>query len=1083
MIVVASLAQPITTEEWDGQNVELVKGRAILTVKADGSFAALSDLCKQYSITVHGQHPSLRMYYLSFPESLAVVPICEAFEANPNTNHCNPDLILYPQTADSCWQWQWSFKNTGQTGSGQDSGRAGADMMIEEAFAITRGSRTAKIAILDSGVPYDTANHRLSHPDLDDSTRILLGRLCLDSLGVDSNDWNFDDVFGHGTHVAGIALAEENNYGVVGVCPQCTGVIEKIVHWNSSLPSFQNCIDGIYHADSAFHAPIISMSYGRNSTDIPNCTMAIEEAISHGVLFTFPSGNGTDQNSDCLYPAKLSRSHPQVMAIAGTNPNDRRWRSLDTVMYSPFDIDTTRLMSIRGQSVTVAAPAGGLGDAIGPDDCMDIVSDRPIHPIYDMDRWMCTENPAEAVWYKNGTSMATPAVAGIAGLLKSYDSTLTAVEVKEIIQQSADRVYGDTLQGVRNDTVGYGRVNAFKALLRAPGVKTLTSSLTVRKHIYDAYSPYYVEGGLIVPAGKTLTLQPGARLTFGPNAYIEVQGKLSVLGTTTDTVRFEAANPAQPWQGIHVNGGEAHVAYAVIKGATVPFFSENAAGLATPLELRDSRIIGGITGLRIWGSSTRNHVVERVIVQDVPNLASHAGLYFLNTNVTATDLTVTNCGYRTGYIVNTTGTCTRGFFNGTAANYGLAFSGATTGMLFRCSTIDHIGPSGYPSASVWCMLSAAPVFGDLPLPTAVNNTIVDKTAFLIRFTGIGGRPVIDGRLNRLEQLETANGTKFIAWENYVSGTQYGAKVTYWGGVVPQTSNFEPTDPRFWNFNSYRLTDPGLCPQGSPLDEEVALDSALYLEQTEAWTEAQSAYLSIAADESAEFSARARAAARAVMMDRKTQSMTEAETANLTDAILAGATSLRDSVMLERTRLCFLTDRAEYAQAIQGHAALLERNLEPEDSLLTVMDIAHVQLLAGEGSGNGLDAVQGSLPPRLTVTSREQGLSMVNRAMESLLGLHTGQRVSDIPTDYTLYQNYPNPFNPVTEIRFDLPEAARVELKVFNTLGQLVTTLVSETRPAGSYTAMWDGKDVAAGMYIYQLKAGNFTDAKKMVLIK
>jgi subtilisin family serine protease len=1076
--VVAGLGQPIGTEMWKGENAEMVKGHAVLTVKSDSGFAGLSNLCAKYSVTVSGQHPGLRMYYLSFPESLAVVPICADFEANPNTNHCDPDLIFYPQTADSCWPWQWSFKNTGQYGVPGGPGTPGADMMMEEAFTITKGSRATRIAILDSGVPYNDATHRLTHPDLADSTRILLGRISIDSLG---GDRSYDDRYGHGTHVAGIALAEENNYGVVGVCPQCTGVIEKITYWGNGLASFQNYIDGMWHADTAFHSPIISMSYGRVSTDIPNCTLVIDSISNHGAIFVFPSGNdNTLHMTECKYPARLSNTLPHVMAIAGTNLNDRRWRSLKVSV----DGDTSRWTSVCGSSVTVAAPAGGLGDAFSPDDCMDIVSDRPIPPVFgDSDTLMCGVFPDEAVWYKDGTSMATPAVAGIAGLLKSYDSTLTAVEIKEIIQQSADRVYGDTLQAVRNDTVGYGRVNAFKALLRAPGVKTLQTSLTVRKHIYDVNSPYYIEGGLVVPAGITLTLQPGARLTFGPNASIEVQGKLSVLGTTTDTVRFEAANPAQPWQGIHVNGGEAHVAYAVIKGATVPFFSENAAGLATPLELRDSRIIGGITGLRIWGSSTRNHVVERVIVQDVPNLASHAGLYFLNTNVTATDLTVRNSGYRTGYIVNTTGTCTRGFFNGTAANYGLAFSGPTTGMLFRCSTIDHIGPSGYPSASVWCISSAAPVFGDLPLPTAVNNSIVDKTAFLIRFTGIGGRPVIDGRLNRLEQLETANGTKFIAWDSYVSGTQYSAKVTYWGGIVPQTSNFEPNDPRFWNFNSYRLTDPGLCPQGSPLDEEVALDSALYLEQTEAWTEAQSAYLSIAADESAEFSARARAAARALMMDRKTQSMTETQTANLTDAILAGATSLRDSVMLERTRLCFLTDRTEYAQAIQGHAALLNRGLDPEDSLLTVMDIAHVQLLAGEGTGSGLDAVQGSLPPRLTVTSREQGLSMVNRAMESLLGLHSSPHVSDIPTDYTLYQNYPNPFNPVTEIRFDLPEAARVELKVFNTLGQLVTTLVSETRPAGSYTAMWDGKDVAAGMYIYQLKAGNFTDAKKMVLIK
>jgi len=94
----------------------------------------------------------------------------------------------------------------------------------------------------------------------------------------------------------------------------------------------------------------------------------------------------------------------------------------------------------------------------------------------------------------------------------------------------------------------------------------------------------------------------------------------------------------------------------------------------------------------------------------------------------------------------------------------------------------------------------------------------------------------------------------------------------------------------------------------------------------------------------------------------------------------------------------------------------------------------------------------------------------------------------LPGDYALDQNYPNPFNPITEIHFDLPEAVRVELKVFNILGQDVATLVDAVRPAGSYTVQWDsrctsGTTVSSGVYVYQLKAGKFTDSKKMVLLR
>jgi hypothetical protein len=94
----------------------------------------------------------------------------------------------------------------------------------------------------------------------------------------------------------------------------------------------------------------------------------------------------------------------------------------------------------------------------------------------------------------------------------------------------------------------------------------------------------------------------------------------------------------------------------------------------------------------------------------------------------------------------------------------------------------------------------------------------------------------------------------------------------------------------------------------------------------------------------------------------------------------------------------------------------------------------------------------------------------------------------IPTQYALYQNYPNPFNPNTEIRFDVPEAVRVEMKVFNILGQEVAKLIDEVRPAGAYRLTWDsrttsGASVASGLYIYRIKAGNFVDAKKMMLVR
>ncbi len=92
------------------------------------------------------------------------------------------------------------------------------------------------------------------------------------------------------------------------------------------------------------------------------------------------------------------------------------------------------------------------------------------------------------------------------------------------------------------------------------------------------------------------------------------------------------------------------------------------------------------------------------------------------------------------------------------------------------------------------------------------------------------------------------------------------------------------------------------------------------------------------------------------------------------------------------------------------------------------------------------------------------------------------------TNFRLSQNYPNPFNPTTTIRYALPKAARVELTIYNTLGQKVRTLVQKKQPAGQYQVQWDGRDkqgraVPSGVYLYKLKAGDFVQAKKMLLVR
>jgi len=94
----------------------------------------------------------------------------------------------------------------------------------------------------------------------------------------------------------------------------------------------------------------------------------------------------------------------------------------------------------------------------------------------------------------------------------------------------------------------------------------------------------------------------------------------------------------------------------------------------------------------------------------------------------------------------------------------------------------------------------------------------------------------------------------------------------------------------------------------------------------------------------------------------------------------------------------------------------------------------------------------------------------------------------IPSGYQLHQNYPNPFNPTTTIGYYLPQEGNVKLEIYNTLGQLVNVLMEVNQNKGGYKVIWSGKDIngnalSTGVYLYRLKTDNFSQVRKMLLLK
>ncbi|MFP7300575.1 S8 family peptidase [Neobacillus niacini] len=273
-------------------------------------------------------------------------------------------------------------------------------IMAPEAWCISERSRTdVDIAILDSGVDS-------THPD-------LAGKVTVSMNFTDSPD---PDLFGHGTHVAGIAGADTNNglFGA-GISFNSCDLWNLKVLGDDGTGLFSWIANGILFAANN-GADIINMSFG-STTDSNLVSDAVTFAFNQGLVLVASAGN--DNSSDPNFPA----AYPVVISVAATDVNDQK------ASFSNF-----------GDGVDVAAP----GD--------NIFSTLPTFP---------NSQGALNFGSLSGTSQASPLVGGLAGLIKATFPSLTNVQIRQAIESTTDDVPGS---GVLYQ---FGRINALSALIEA----------------------------------------------------------------------------------------------------------------------------------------------------------------------------------------------------------------------------------------------------------------------------------------------------------------------------------------------------------------------------------------------------------------------------------------------------------------------------------------------------------------------------------------------------------------------------------------------------------------------------------------
>ena len=380
---------------------DIVPGEVLVKFRPGTPGQAIADAHRQNGGRVREEIPGIDVQVVLVPPGQERARAA-AYARNPNVLFAEPNGIWQAVGIPDDPRFGEQW---GLNNTGQNSGTADADIDAPQAWDINSGSSSVLIAILDTGIDQ-------SHEDLKDK---LAGNLNF------SGSKTVDDRYGHGTHVAGIAAAVTNNsLGVAGTCPACRLLNVKVLDDNG-FGSWSAIANGIVAAADR-GAKVINLSLGGYSAS-DTVKDAVNYAWGQGAVLVAAAGN--DSTDRKLYPA----AYDNVIAVAATDNKDQK------ASFSNY-----------GNWVDIGAPGAS------------ILSTAPDH----RNRiWIWGVKYA----YGSGTSMATPFVSGVAGLVwatgacTGTDLTLPSDRadcVRNKIESSADSVGAPWTGG--------GRLNACRAV-------------------------------------------------------------------------------------------------------------------------------------------------------------------------------------------------------------------------------------------------------------------------------------------------------------------------------------------------------------------------------------------------------------------------------------------------------------------------------------------------------------------------------------------------------------------------------------------------------------------------------------------
>ncbi len=1012
-----------------------------------------------------------RWFMIELPEGSDVLDVAARYAADPNVEYAKPDWVAFPAVvpSDPLYPDHWGHNNTGQLPgydwggtwdhTGPPVGTPGFDANAQGAWDASQGfgSSTVIIAILDSGVDID-------HPDLN----------LVSGYDFGDNDSNPDDNSaspGHGTCCAGVAASLANNgRGACGAAPGCRIMPCKVA--NSAGTMYFSYIENALYWAADNGADIISMSLGAYVSNDPATDAAISYAYNAGCVILAATSN--DNYTYISYPA----NHAYVIGVGAASPCGDRKRSSSLSSecnpgvatdpngytcdgerwwgsnYGPSTQDAAGAVDILGPTIVPTTDIAGSGGYTSGD--------------YDP--------------FFNGTSCATPYVAGVCGLIKSQNPTWTPAQIRNQLVTTAIDIINVEAGSGWDRYSGYGMVDAEAAV--GGGTCDITADFSVDLPTgcapltavftdlstgtgIDGWSWDFGDG-----TGTSVAQNPSYTYN-SPGVYtVTLIASSSGQGCSDDEVRVDLIEvlpaPTAAFSGAPTSG----------EAPLTVDFTDESSGSPTSWDWDFGDGVGTST-LRNPSYTYTSPGTYTVILTATNSCGSDIA--------TETDyITVTEPGVaqKNHAISETavTGTVS-GDFTDTRASDDVYES--ITEIIYtghprkRYSYLEHRWTINVPSSSTVTFFLEA-----------YKTLSPDGDDFVFAYSTDGATYT-----NLVTVASAAEQVYSAAMPASVSGTVYIR-------VLDSDRSWDNLDlDAIYVDEMYIETE---TVAGPPTADFTGSPTSGYVPLTVDFTD-----LSSGAPASWDWDFGDGGSSTA-------QNPTYEYTAAGTYTVTLIATNSYGSDTEEK--IDYITVNEHGVNTVHVHAITVTRKTAgPNNSgraYVTIVDQDNVpvegakmygffnepntSIKSGTTRSDGVAFTEGDKTKAsvadfcfevtdvvLSGYTYDSAANVVTKACESgdVYNEELFVTKEEIPEALELFPNHPNPFNPTTTISFNLPEAAHVRLDVYNVAGQRVASLLDESRRAGVHSVVFEASSLSSGIYFYRLMAGNKTEIKKMILIR